>query len=50
MSSTMPAAKVASMLDRLFRRMDSLGREYGMEKIDVIGVSPSLLCCVTVSL
>ena len=44
MSSTMPAAKVASMLDRLFRRMDSLGREYGMEKIDVIGDAYIVAC------
>ena len=44
LSSTMSAAKVASMLDRLFRRMDSLGREYGMEKIDVIGDAYIVAC------
>ena len=32
------------MLDRLFRRMDSLGREYCMEKIDVIGDAYIVAC------
>jgi ankyrin repeat protein len=37
LSSTLPASKVARMLHALFRRMDRLAHEHGVQKVDVMG-------------